>query len=288
VSDLDLAASYRLRPDLRLVLHGTTVAEYVVEPEIDQRFGPRPYLHPVRTLGGVVVTDVLPADHRWHLGVSVAMPDVSGTNLWGGRTYRRDSGYRWRNDHGRIVPDGWRWRHATGFAQRLRWLDPRGRTLLIEQRTVEAVPLPDRADVWRLDFAFTLTAPADRSVVLGSPATNGRPGGAGYGGFFWRAAPGDHATFTAGAEGEERLNGSAQPWLALAGTDVRGRAYTLVFTGLGADDRWFVRTGIYPGVCAALAFEHPRRLAAGQELRRRHHVYVADGWWSRHRVAELL
>ncbi|GAB3973315.1 hypothetical protein GCM10027615_36390 [Plantactinospora veratri] len=215
---------------VRLRVRGETVARYVLDdPHVDLRWGRRPYLHPVRTLGGVVVTDTLPEDHRWHLGVSVAMQDVSGTNLWGGRTYVRDAGYTWLDDHGRIVHDGWLPDLPTpdadpegggaaggngldggpgeggpgdgGFAERLRWLDPAGATLLTEERRVGATGLADRTDAWLLDFGYTLTAPADREIVLGSPATNGRPDGAGYGGFFWRVAPGPNRAFTASAEG---------------------------------------------------------------------------------------
>ncbi|MEO3747214.1 PmoA family protein [Plantactinospora sp. B5E13] len=329
----------------RLRIGGEIVAGYVVAPEIDPRWGPRPYLHPVRTLAGVTVTDTLPEDHRWHLGVSVALQDVSGTNLWGGRTYVRDTGYTWRDDHGQITHDAWLPDGGTagpvgvearvgasaearvgasakggvetrvgaaaadtggepvptvpehpdrppadvdGFAERLRWSDPSGATLLTEERTVRATALPDRADAWLLDFAYRLTAPADRDVVLGSPATNGRPGGAGYGGFFWRAASGEVSTFTASADGEEAVNGSTEAWLALGGRSADGAAYTLVFTGLGDGDHWFVRTGIYPGVCVALAWQRTRRLAAGTSLRRRHRIVVADGNLLREGIAAVL
>lgn len=248
------------------------VAEYVVEPDVDPLHGPRPYLHPVRTLGGVTLTDVLPEDHRWHLGVSVAMQDVNATNLWGGRTYVRGSGYTWLDDHGRIAHDEWLSepaRDGSRLAERLRWLDPAGRTLLVEERTLVASPAPLG---WTLDFAFTLTAPPGSDVSLGSPATNGRPGGAGYGGFFWRLTPGVPEVFASTMEGEEKCNGSADPWLA-----VRGAGYTLVFSGLEGEDRWFVRAADYPGVCAALAWERPLVIGAGTSLSRRYQVLVADG-----------
>ncbi|HEU5111041.1 MAG TPA: DUF6807 family protein, partial [Micromonosporaceae bacterium] len=148
------------------------------------------------------------------------------------------------------------------------WRDPSGRVLLTEERHVRAVAA-DRG--WELGFAFALRA--ERPVALGSPATNGRPGGAGYGGFFWRAAPGAAETFTADAAGEEAVNGSAAPWLALTGPG----PYTLVFRGLCGDDRWFVRTGIYPGVCAALAFERPLLVTPDAPVRRGYRVLVADG-----------
>lgn len=266
---------------------GRTVAEYVVQPEIDPRWSPRPYLHPVRTLGGVPVTDTLPEDHRWHLGVSVAMQDVSGSNLWGGRTYVRDAGYTWLDDHGRITHDTWHRRAEDGFAERLLWRDHAGQTLLTEERTVTAEPVAGRDDTWALEIAYELTAPADRDIVLGSPATNGRPGGAGYGGFFWRVAPGHSRVLTATTDGEEQANGSTEPWLALVGAETAGSAYTLVFSGLADGDHWFARTGIYPGVCVALAFERTLPIPAGQAVRRRHRVVVADGALDREQIAEL-
>ncbi|MEV1286375.1 PmoA family protein [Micromonospora sp. NPDC049679] len=279
--------------EVRLWVGSETVAEYVVAPQIDPRYSPRPYLHPVRTLGGVPVTDALPEDHRWHLGVSVTMQDVSGTNLWGGRTYVRDAGYTWRDDHGRIEHDAWLSHTDDHFAERLRWCDPTGATLLTEERRIAARAIVGRdhtatGDAWLLDVAYTLTAPTGRDVALGSPATNGRPGGAGYGGFFWRVAPGTSETFTASADGEERVNGSTEPWVALVGRGVGGSPYTLVFSGLGDGDHWFVRTGIYPGVCVALAYDQPLVIAAGAAVRRRHTVLVADGALGRARVEGLL
>jgi hypothetical protein len=160
------------------------VATYVAEPELDPRLAPRPYLHPVRTLSGTVVTDELPADHPWHLGVSITVQDVDGANLWGGRTYVRDQGYVWRADHGRIAGGPTR-PVAGGFGQGLSWLGPSGEILLREHRTITAGAAPHG---WELIFAYELSTPGPAPVTLGSPATNGREGGAGYGGFFWRSA----------------------------------------------------------------------------------------------------
>ena len=94
---------------------------------------PRPYLHPVRTLGGVVVSATHPADHDWHTGVGVAVPDVNGTNFWGGRTYGADRGYEWHDDHG-VVSGGPVELEASGFRHRLDWVGHDGRTELVEQR----------------------------------------------------------------------------------------------------------------------------------------------------------
>ncbi|MER7167137.1 PmoA family protein [Micromonospora sp. NPDC000207] len=274
--------------DPRLLVDDVPVATYVLAPDLDARHGPRPYLHPVRTLAGTPVTDVLPADHVWHLGASLAVQDVDGTNLWGGRTYVRDTGYTWRDDHGRIVHTDWMDRTPDRLAHRLRWCDRDGGVLLTEERRLAATRVDGDPAAWRLELDYTLTAPAARDVHLGSPATNGRPGGAGYGGFFWRAAPtGDAVTFTAEAEGEETVNGSDAPWLAFGGTGPGGGAYTLVFTGLGEGDRWFVRTAMYPGVCVAFAFDSPATVPAETHRTGRHRVTVVDGLIDRDRAAAL-
>lgn len=258
------------------------VAEYVIHPDVDERLSPRPYLHPVRTLGGVVVSDVLPDDHPHHLGVSVAVQDVNKTNLWGGKTYVRGIGYTWLDDHGRIEHDGFETQANDHLVEQLRWTDNHDETLLTERRDLTAYPLPERSDAWVLDVGYTLTAARD--VTLGSPATNGRPGGAGYGGFFWRAALSDSIpdVFTSNADGEDQVNGSTEPWVAMA-TD----HWTLVFTGLGDDDHWFVRAAGYPGVCAALAFERPRAIGKGGTLGRSHAIVVADGRLPRETLADL-
>ncbi|PWR14279.1 hypothetical protein DKT68_00055 [Micromonospora acroterricola] len=306
----------------RLLVDGTEVARYVLDPALDARHGPRPYLHPVRTLAGTVVTDALPADHVWHLGASLAVQDVNGANLWGGRTYVRDVGYTWRDDHGRIAHTEWSERADDRLAHRLEWRDRQGTVLLTERRQLAAVPLTGAVPVtgdgpltgavplagdgpltgdgpligdgssavsaWLLEVDYTLSAPPGQDVRLGSPATNGRPGGAGYGGFFWRAGSADRASiFSAAATGEEAVNGSSEPWVALRGTGSDGRAYTLVFTGLGDGDRWFVRAAMYPGVGVAFAFERPVTIPAGTQRRGRHRVVVADGALNRATAAAL-
>ncbi|GAA0486840.1 oxidoreductase [Paractinoplanes deccanensis] len=229
-----------------------TLYDYVCEPELDIRLGPRPYLHPVRTLGGTVVTDALCFDHPWHLGASLTVADVNGWNLWGGRTFVRGEGYVWREDHGRI-------RHLS--PHELVWQDGNGRTLLTEHRRIAATPA---SEGWELSFSYALTAPRTQAVSLGSPATNGRTGGAGYGGFFWRCPPG-RAVSSAG-------NGSDDPALTLTVDD----SYRLVFSGLAGDDRWFVRTEEYIGVCAALAYTDPLVIPPGDTLRRDIRVLITD------------
>lgn len=269
---------------------GAEVARYVFRPEVEAYLSPRPYLHPVRTPAGTVVTDAAPVDHRWHLGVSVACQDVSGNNLWGGRTYVRDRGYTMLDDHGLIRHTDWAQRDPAGFGEELEWVGRDGTVLLAEHRDVAVGPA---GEAWRLDFRYQLRNVTDRSVLLGSPGTNGRENG-GYGGFFWRAPASAAAidVFTPDAAGEDEVHGRVAPWFAFAAdAGSPSSAYTLVFLpgdNVTAADPWFVRTRAYPGICSAVAYRDEVVLAPGATLARHIRVLVADGRMTREGVVSLV
>lgn len=266
-----------------LTVGGTEVATYEDGDAVgDPTLSPRPFLHPVRTLGGTPVTDCMPDDHRWHLGLSVAVQDVGGVNVWGGRTYVRDQGYVWRDDHGVQRHLGWERRAPDGFDEELGWYGPDGRELLREHRSVHAAPT---ALGWELGFGFELHNVTGEPLALGSPATNGRTG-AGYGGLFWRLSPAASAqVLTTGGTGEGAVHGATTPWVAWTADGVDGPAGQTSFTVVlahddppdaDAADPWFIRAEMYPGMCSALAFEQPTLLAPGGSLSRRYRALVAD------------
>nr|WP_202539128.1 PmoA family protein [Streptomyces sp. SID8379] len=266
---------------------GRPVARYALGADLGERarrFSPRPFLHPVTTLGGAPVTEFAPVDHLHHLGVSVAVPDVEGRNFWGGRTYVRDQGPTELDNHGEQRHREFKLCDPDGFVEDLEWIADDG-LLLRERRTVAVTQLGDEA--WALDVTFALSNPAGEAVTLGSPATNGRPGAA-YGGFFWRApkqaAP--PAVFTADDEGEDAVHGRPADWLALAGD-----GWTLVFAGATAETRrdpWFVRTREYPGVGSSLASRERLAIGPGDTAVRRVVTVVADGPLDRKRASSLV
>jgi predicted RNase H-like HicB family nuclease len=277
-----------------LVLDDVVVARYVLDEGLPASLSPRPYFHPVRTLGGTVVTDARPADHDWHLGVGLAIQDVGGVNFWGGPTYVRDRGYVDLDDHGRIEHVRWLARQADELAQELRWVGPDGEERLREERTVKAATVATVPRCWVLHFASSLRNMTDTPLRIGSPATHGREG-AGYGGFFWRL-PGSTSTwriFSASAAGESGVHGTRVPWLSFGGGDSHGE-YTLVFAvpdsyagGSGARP-WFVRVADYPGVCSAIAFEREVALDADEQLEVCVSVLVADGALEPESIRKLL
>jgi len=249
------------------------VATYVEGSTLNPTLSPRPYLHPVRTLAGTPVTDAQPADHPWHLGISVAIQDVDGWNFWGGPTYVRGQDYVWRDDHGRVDHDDFPRAETTGFDERLRWVTPPGELVLTEHRHVRARPADEG---WELELATKLTNATGREVLVGSPATNGRKG-TGYGGLFWRLPRSQGPRVrTQDAAGEVDVHGSRSPWLSW--TDPAA-GFTLVFTRLQRDpaDPWFVRVAEYPGMGMQLAARDPLALSIGGSVTRGWRVLLADG-----------
>lgn len=197
----------------RLEVLGSVVADYVDGSGAPAFDSPRPHLHPVRTPAGTVVTDSAPRDHTWHAGLGVGVQDVAGSNLWGGRTYVRDTGYTWRHDHGSVRHDAWDLEEPTLHRERLTWFDAEGLPVLTEARTLRWGPAFALATGtgWLLELTSVLMLAAGRSgpVPLGSPGSNGRAGG-GYGGFFWRLpACQDVDVRTPVGRGEDAVHGSA-------------------------------------------------------------------------------
>ncbi|GAB4084566.1 PmoA family protein [Myceligenerans cantabricum] len=246
-----------------VVLHGpdgTPLARRETGGRIPPVHAPRPYLHPVHTLGGTPLTDSGPVDHRHHYGVGMAVADVNGTSHWGGRTFIEHVGPTLLQNHGRQVAADVRPEDRM-LAESVSWLDEHGGRQLVEDRRVTARLLddpstgPGQPAGWTLDWRSVLHA-TDGPLEIRSPATNGRPG-AGYGGLFWRLPIADAThVLSVGGEGETLAHGSSSPWIAFVQRH-GDRPTTLVLAQPGTVRPWFVRSAEYPGACPALAWDAP-------------------------------
>jgi hypothetical protein len=271
------------RVSVRACWDGAELFRYVYRPDDPPLTSPRPYLHPVRTLAGELVTDCRPPDHPWHKGISWSLPNVGTENFWGGPTYRRGDGYRQLDNNGTIRHDGFSATGAigadgrrAGLAERLTWLTAAGEALFAERREITATVVRDRS-AWTCSFGTMVRNVSGRTVVIGSPTTEGRDN-AGYGGLFWRgpaAFAGGRVLTREGAGGDEVM-GWRGPWLAFATS-----AATLIFRDSPANPgfpcRWFVRTSPYACVCPAPFFATEVPVPAAAELTLRYEVVVATG-----------
>lgn len=255
---------------------------YVHRPSTPAFEGPKPYLHPVRTLAGDVVTAFRPHDHRWHKGVQMTATDVSGENFWGGVTYVRDRGYAALSNvgtmrHEEFEVDGAR------FDERLSWFTEEGERWVGESRSFTVRDVED--DSWTLDFATTMTNLRAEPLVFGSPTTNGREL-AGYTGFFWRGPRSftDGTVIAADGGAGQEMMGKAARWLAFVGRhDEVDRWSTLLFLDHpdNKNTHWFVRSTPFAAVNPSFAFHDTVELAPGAALALRYRLVVADGEWDR-------
>ncbi|MFD5801379.1 DUF6807 domain-containing protein [Streptomyces sp. NPDC127020] len=291
---------------------GTELFSYVYRPEADWE-APKPYLHPVRTLSGGLVTDYRPNDHRWHKGLQLTASHLSGQNLWGGNTYVHGDGYLALPEKvGSMAHVSFEEVSASGdravIAERLTWHPHGGELWAEEERRVEVRDVDTGTGSWTLTWTSAVTNRRDEDLRFGSPTTHGRPA-AGYTGLFWRGprAFRDGRVFTAESAGPAEsgdssdgdLMGTQSPWLAYVGEhDGRDGHATVVFEHAPSNDHlgekgthpahWFVRSDPFAAVAPSWAFHEELVLPPGETLARAYRVVVADGAWDRAQVAAHL
>ncbi len=258
---------------------------YVYLPADPQLESPRPYLHPVWTLDGDLVSLYRPHDHVWHKGIAWSLPNVGAANFWGGPTYLRGQGYRQLPNNGRMRHDRFVLLEAGATAyleEELTWVTEPGEAWFWERRRIAALVVPERG-AWLLAFETTMRNVSGAAVTIGSPTTEGRRD-AGYGGLFWRGPRSFSGgrVVTPNGEGGDEYMGWRGPWMGFVGRhDGHGRSSTLVFrdhpTNLGHPTRWFVRSQPYACLCPAPFFSREHRLADGEALSLRYQVAIVDG-----------
>ncbi|MEV5730012.1 PmoA family protein [Streptomyces pharetrae] len=282
---------------------GVDLLAYVYRPEAAWE-APKPYLHPLRTLSGAVVTDYRPNDHRWHKGLQLTASHLSGANLWGGNSYVPGEGYLALPERvgsmahvafDEVSSDGDR----AVVAERLTWHPHSGELWADELRRIEVHDVDPAGGSWALTWTSAITNRRGEPLLFGSPTTAGREL-AGYTGLFWRGPRAFRDGRITGPDGEgPALMGTQAPWLAYSGEHdgVDGHA-TLVFAHAPENDHagthggrpahWFVRNEPFAAVAPSWAFFDELELAPGDTLTRRYRVVVADGAWQREEIAEYL
>lgn len=279
---------------------------YVYEPRGPVSEGPKPYLHPVRTLAGDVVTAYRPHDHPWHKGIQMtaahlAIPGGRGRNFWGGPTYVHGEGYVPLDNVGAMVhlafddiaADG----EAVRIGERLEWRTETGEPWIAEHRRLCVTDIDATAKSWTLRYETSLANISGQPLHWGSPTTEGREA-AGYGGVFWRG-PRDLTGGTVHLDGADQPAdpagwpmGERGRWLAYQGRhDGTLRCSTLVFVDHPANPRhptkWFVRREPFPAVSFAVTFDEVLTIPEGGLFDARYDLVVASGELTTERISAI-
>lgn len=274
-----------------LAVHGQPVAHLHSGGHLPAIRAPRPYLHPVASLGGAVLTEAEPMDHLHHLGLSLAFSDLNGSNFWGGSTYTAD-GPAMLPNHGTQVPvDRAQDRYGDGkdgssssavLSGRVSWRSAAGIELAVETRSITALAHPE-AKTWGLTLESVMVPGAGADALeVSSSAVKGRKG-AGYGGIFWRfpRGTGQPLILSAAGAGEETAHGSRSPWLSITMFQAGGPVTVILaqHASLAGSAKypWFIRAKDYLGAGPAVAWSEPARADRFHPLELSLHAVIHDG-----------
>ena len=258
---------------------------YVYQPATAALESPKPYLHPLRTRAGEVVSLFRPHDHVWHKGIAWSLPVVNDENFWGGPTYVHGQFYVQLPNNGVQQHEGAVELEAgdrARIAHELRWITEAGGVLFAEQRELTAEVVS--AEAWALTFDTRLTNVSSAPIAIGSPTTRGRDN-AGYGGLFWRGPRSfTNGTLVApGASGAgDDVRGSRHEWMGFVGRHDDIDATSLVLMLDDASNphhppQWFARSEEFAALNPAPFFSEEVVVAPGETVRFRFAVGIADG-----------
>ena len=280
---------------------------YVYVPDMPQSESPKPYFHPINTLGGNEVSCYRPYDHLWHKGLQMTMahlstPTVRAQNFWGGGSYIHGQGYVQLPNNGSMDHQMWRVVELTDDGVALRhalvWTTEPGEHWLNEERRIVVSNVDSDAGSYCLDFHTKLTNIWHEDLHFGSPTTAGRPD-AGYGGLFWRGprsfTPSGNIRTAGDLHSEEtpeaEIMGSSSSWLAYSGRhDGTGHRSTILFLDHPTNPRyptkWFVRRDPFACMSFAFSFEDEYLLRVGQEMALQYRLVICDGEVEEQRISE--
>ncbi|MFI7700292.1 PmoA family protein [Nonomuraea sp. NPDC049480] len=282
---MTLQANHALGRSVTVSAGDVELFSYVYRPDTPVLESPKPYLHPIRTLGGRLVSLFRPHDHVWHKGIAWSLPHVGEHNFWGGPTYVHGKFYVQLENNGSATHREMTTLTADGdrveIGHTLDWTSQAGAPVIEERRSLAATVLDE--GTWALVFETRMTNVSGGTLDFGSPTTKGREN-AGYGGLFWRGPrsfTGGIIQSPAGAGGDE-LRGTRAEWFGFRGRhDESGDHSTVVMVDDAANPQhppqWFARSEDFACLCPAPFFSEEVPLPDGETIRFRYAVVIADG-----------
>ncbi|MFI7610554.1 PmoA family protein [Nonomuraea terrae] len=281
---MTLQATHTLGRSVAVTAGDVELFTYTYRPDTPVLESPKPYLHPIRTLGGAPVSLFRPHDHVWHKGIAWSLPHVGEHNFWGGPTFV-EGRYVQLENNGSAAHREMTTLSSTPerveIAHTLDWSAQDGAPVIDERRSLTTTIVD--GSTWALVFETAMTNVSGAALWFGSPTTKGREN-AGYGGLFWRGP----RSFTGGiiqspkGAGGDELRGLRAEWFGFRGRhDESGEHSTIVMVDDTANPQhppqWFARSEQFACLCPAPFFSEEVELPDGETLSFRYAVVIADG-----------
>ena len=299
---------------LRVSYGKQVLFDYQYRPETEKPYCPRPYLHPVHTLSGDILTNTRPSDHPWHQGLSLTMTSVNGMNFWGGPTYRAKSGdYATLDNVGSQRHREWiedkPLENGLTCKESLDWIGPRGESVFTETRTLTVCDIDPEIGLWRLVWESKLMNVLGETILHNSYCSGEGLQGSGYTGLFLRMSRGfdktpvhifnpekmpqwdDYFDGKTILESSDQLNGWKSCRLAYQGIfDTSLNGCLLLCEDLTENPpyelHWFCRPK-FPCLAWSTAFHQPQTIEVGGTVKFRHSLGIVTGFWTRDQSRDL-
>ncbi len=179
---------------LQVSVGDVVLFDYNFRPETEDRYCPRPFMHPVRTLSGDVLTNSRPIDHPWHNGLSLTLTSVDGMNFWGGPTFLKETGkYQEQPNFGKQVHREWiknQDKNNASWIEIVDWIGPNGEKVFEETRTITVRDVNVETGMWRLVWESKLKNLTGKTLSMNSYCSGQGLNGSGYTGLFMRMSRG--------------------------------------------------------------------------------------------------
>lgn len=240
---------------------------------LDYASAPKPFLHPVATPSGHVLTNFQPNDHYWHRGLWFAFKFVNGENFW------EEDPDGTPNTQAAIRPPTVESTEEGGLrlSLELEWTRHDGHVVMEEHRAITFTPIDDTA--YLLDHDSVITAREDVTLDRTPFTTWG-----GYGGLCFRGTRNWTDSVIRLSDGTEtsRPTGIPADWAVLTGKldgDRNLQASVAILehkTSFRSPTPWYGGTGIGLYLTPAPLFHEAATVAAGEEVRFRYRLVIAE------------
>lgn len=237
-----------------------------------------PYIHPLSSTNGMVLTEFAPPDHVWHRGLWFSWKFINCANYWEFKDRKTPVWEGQTRTIGNETVE--RGSEGVAIATRISYSHDE-EMVLTENRRIEAKN-PDKDGAYTLDWLMTFTATGSEQVVLDrTPPSEASWGG--YAGLSYRAPTGLSEHRVLNSEGLRGRDGHGEParWMDFSSEGPKGAWSGVTIFDHPENPRhptpWYVYTDKMAYMGPAVLFNDPLTLAPGDSFTLRYRVFVHNG-----------
>jgi type 1 glutamine amidotransferase/HEAT repeat protein len=241
----------------------------------------KPYIHPLATTDGSVLTWHRPGDHIWHRALWFSWKAINGLNYWeeNRKTYLSQGRTEIKNVKVTLNAD-----FSAKAEIVLSYHPPKKPEVLSEKRTIE-FSTPTQDGLYRIDWSAVFTAVGADAVLSRTPI-KGEKGGKGWGGYAGmsiRMAKETRGWNIVDSKGRKDMKIHGQPnatWVDASGKTTSGKEAGVAIFDHPKNTRhpspWYIAKGM-PYFSPALLYNKPLTVKKAETLNLKYRIIVHPG-----------